>query len=148
MVVNFHLEPDAPPQKMETWPSKKDEIRVYWSPIPESFRNGIITGYRIFYKKLDEPVRNFNRAPRSVSNPDSSGALPGEKFKNVNGTTFETNIDGLVKYSWYQLRIGALTSKGLGPTFQVKGTCKQGGTTNSDFIPHVLRNLLIVSRRL
>ena len=122
-------EPDAPPQKMESWPGKSDSIKVYWSRIPESLRNGIITGYRIFYKQLDAPVRNLKRAPRSVVDVASLGAEPGEKVKDVNATTYETEIGRLREYSWYQIRIGALTSRGLGPTYTVKGTCKQGGNS-------------------
>ena len=59
----------------------------------------------------------------------SLGALPGEKVKEVNGTTYQTNLVGLTSYSWYQIRIGAVTSKGLGPTFSIEGTCKQEGTS-------------------
>ena len=73
------------------------------------------------------PVRDFKRAPRSVNRLTAYGALPGEKMKIVNATTYETELDGLKHYSWYQIRIGAVTSKGLGVTFTVNGTCKQGG---------------------
>ena len=113
---------------MESWPSKTDSISLYWSPMPESLRNGIIIGYRIFYKQLNAPVRNLKRAPRSVDALATLGALPGERVKDVNATTYETNLVGLSKYSWYEIRIGALTSKGLGPTFSINGTCKQEGT--------------------
>ena len=73
------------------------------------------------------PVRNFKRAPRSVNRLTAYGALPGEKMKIVNPTTYETELDGLKDYSWYQIRIGAVTSKGLGVTFTINGTSKQRG---------------------
>lgn len=53
------------------------------------------------------------------------GAEPGEKWKEVNATTYHTDIAELKDYSWYQIRIGAFTSVGLGTIFTINGTCKQ-----------------------
>ena len=44
----------------------------------------------------------------------------------VNSSTYSVGIDDLKDYSWYQVRVGALTSKGLGVTFTINGTTKQG----------------------
>eukprot|EP00795_Rhopilema_esculentum_P002629 gene2630-826_t len=118
--------PDASPTFVETWPSKFDAIKVYWSPIPESLRNGIILGYRIFYKSIDTAMRQYHRAPRAINPFAVYGAEPGEKMKEVNATTFETEIAELKDFSWYQVRIGAFTSKGLGVTNTINGTTKQG----------------------
>ena len=128
-IVHFiALEPDAPPTIVETWPSKFHAIKVYWSPIPESLRNGIILGYRIFYKSIDTAMRQYHRAPRAINPLAVYGAEPGEQMKEVNATTLETEIAELKDYSWYQVRIGAFTSKGLGMTYTINGTTKQGGT--------------------
>ncbi len=127
-MLNFFIsEPDDTPNLVESWPSKINTIKLYWSPIPESLRNGIIIAYRIFYKPINMPVRDLKRAPRSLNPLAVYGALPGEKMKIVDATTFETELDGLKDYSWYQIRIGAVTSKGMGVTFTVNGTCKQEG---------------------
>ena len=99
---------------------------MFWSPIPESLRNGIILGYRIFYKPIDIPLRKYDRAPRAIDPLAIYGALPGEKMKEVNSTTYETELTDLEDYSWYSIRIGAFTSKGLGVTVTFNGTCKQG----------------------
>ena len=72
------------------------------------------------------PVRDLRRAPRSINPLAVYGASPGEKMKIMNATTYETELDGLKDYSWYQIRIGAVTSKGLGATITLNGTCKQG----------------------
>ena len=118
---------------------------VFWSPIPESLRNGIITGYRIFYKQLSAPVRNLKRAPRSVNDLTLLGAQPGEQVQDVNGTAYKANLEGLKKHSWYQIRIGALTSKGLGPTFSINGTCKQEGSAHIMLVQSVIYSLDILT---
>ncbi len=122
----FILAPDAPPSIVETWPGTTDSIKIFWNPIPESKRSGIILSYRIFYKPLDVPLHKYNRAPRSVNQYAAYGALPGEKMLVVNATTYQVEIADLKFYSWYQVRIGAVTSQGLGVTFSINGTCKQG----------------------
>ncbi len=71
-------------------------------------------------------MRRYDRAPRSVNSLAIFGALPGEKMKEVGGAVYETEIDGLVHFSWYQIRVAALTSKGLGVSVSINGTCKQG----------------------
>ena len=114
-----------PPTLVETWPSQVNSINIYWSPIPESHRNGIILGYRVFYKPIDEPQRHYDRAPRSLNQFAIYGALPGEKMVEVNSSASSVEIKGLKDFSWYQLRIGAFSSKGLGATFTINGTAKQ-----------------------
>ena len=90
-------------------------------------RNGIILGYRVFYKPINAELRRYERAPRAVDPLGIYGALPGEKMKEVNSTTFATRLEDLKDYSWYSIRIGAFTSKGLGLTVTINGTCKQDG---------------------
>lgn len=129
-IVTFLLafaEPDATPTLTESWPSTVNSIKVFWSPIPESLRNGIILGYRIFYKPINVPLHRHERAPRAVDPLAVYGALPGEKMKEVNSTTYSTELTGLEHYNWYSIRIGAFTSKGLGFTYTLNGTCKQSG---------------------
>ena len=46
-------------------------------------------------------------------------------MNEVNGTAFQTLLTDLKNYSWYSIRIGAFTSKGLGITAKINGTCKQ-----------------------
>ncbi|XP_031572276.1 receptor-type tyrosine-protein phosphatase F-like [Actinia tenebrosa] len=42
--------PDAPPLITDITPISHDTMKVTWSPIAEDKRNGIIKGYRIYYK--------------------------------------------------------------------------------------------------
>ena len=123
-------EPDMSPMFVETWPSQSDSIKIFWSPIPESYRNGIILGYRIFYKAIDVALRHYDRAPRSVNEFAIYGALPGEKMVEVNSSDYSMELKSLKDYSWYQVRIGAFTSKGLGVTFAINGTAKQESKIN------------------
>lgn len=74
---------------------------------------------------IDEPQRRYDRAPRSVNEFTAYGALNGETMIECNSSTYEIEITDLRNYSWYNIRIGAYTSKGLGPTFTVKGTTRQ-----------------------
>ena len=117
--------PDEPPTAIETWPSRSNSIHIYWSRIPESHRNGIILGYRIFYKPIDEPQRRYDRAPRSLNQYAIYGALPGEKMVEVNSSANSVEIKDLKDYSWYKVRVGAFTSKGLGAMFAINGTTVQ-----------------------
>ena len=121
----FNSVPDEPPTTIETWPSQPDSINVYWSPIPESHRNGIILGYRVFYKPIDEPQRRYDRAPRSLNQFAIYGGLPGEKMVEVNSSANSVEIKDLKDYSWYEVRVGAFTSKGFGVTFTINGTTTQ-----------------------
>ena len=72
-------------------------------------------------------MRQYHRAPRAINPLAVYGAEPGEQMVEVNATTSEMEISGLKNYSWYQVRIGAFTSKGLGVTYTIIGTTKQGG---------------------
>ena len=54
-------------------------------------------------------------------------------MKEVNASVFHTEISGLKHYSWYHIRIGAFTSKGLGATSSINGTCKQSSKLSSWF---------------
>ena len=123
----IYLEPDAPPKKVETWPSNSKSIKVFWNPIDESLRNGIILKYRIFHRPWLIPLRQYHRAPRSVGSLKALGAFPGENIKDVNGTETETTLDGLEEYRWYHIRIGGVTSEGVGVTFSINGSCLQRG---------------------
>lgn len=73
---------------------------VYWSTLLESLRNGIIIGYRIFYRPIHVPLYRYERAPRSVNDLAIYGAKIGEKMVEVNGSTYKTEIRDLDLYSW------------------------------------------------
>ena len=85
------------------------------------------------------PQRRYDRAPRSVNEFAIYGALPGEKMTEVNSSTYSVGIDDLKDYSWYQVRVGAFTSKGLGVTFTINGTTKQQSKSlHKGFVYHCI----------
>lgn len=43
--------PSSGPEELNILKTTKNEIRIYWTKVPESSRNGIITAYSICYKE-------------------------------------------------------------------------------------------------
>ncbi|KAG8192662.1 hypothetical protein JTE90_009692 [Oedothorax gibbosus] len=90
--------PSATPQNVTLEPASSTSIIIRWDPPPVESQNGIITGYKIRFKK-----------------------------KNGNGETFTTDgnrrlyaLSGLEKASQYNIKIAALTVNGTGPFTETK----------------------------
>ena len=86
--------------------------------------------YRTFYKLQESEILKSHRVVRSIGdlvNDTIEGLMPGESFKDVNGSHVTVVIDNLQPYRWYVLRIGALTTEGLGPTVTLNASCLQSG---------------------
>ena len=71
-------------------------IKTSWQLPQEDSRNGIIIGFKLFYKR------------------QSSGE-PATVITINNGTTSAKDITGLFKYTEYELQVLAFTSVGDGP---------------------------------
>ena len=68
-------------------------LRASWQLPPEDSRNGIITGFKLFYKKKT-----------------SAGSATTEPI--IDGNTLTKTIGGLFKYTEYEFQVLALTSVG------------------------------------
>ena len=88
--------------------SNSTSIAVFWQLPPADSRNGIISGYKLFFKKKGS-------AERSTSLTIS------------NGTTRYKKLTGLDKYTEYAFQLLAFTAVGDGPNSSIKF-----GETNED----------------
>ena len=94
------------------------EILVRWKNVDETERNGIILGFKIYYRA----VGNF-----SVNRTVMVKEIDGE-------STTETVLTGLEKFIEYSISVLAFTSKGDGPnSTEVTATTDQDGMNTSNF---------------
>ena len=75
-------------------------ITATWQPPPADSRNGIITGFKLFYKERG-----------------SAGPTNTEQINNK--ATFSKTVTGLLKYTEYEFKVLAFTSVGDGPNSSV-----------------------------
>ena len=104
-------------------------IFASWQLPPEYSRNGIIKGFKLFYKKKD------------------SSALLTPLFITNNGTLNKT-ITGLSKFTQYEFQVLAYTSVGDGPKSHVKvEKTKEDGKYNCPKQKDSFVNLHTLSKR-
>ena len=84
-------------------------ITASWQLPPEDSRNGIVTGFKLFYKK-------------------KGSAGPPTQFTFNSGSNLTKVVTGLEKYTEYDFQVLAFTSVGDGPNSTVKSeTTKEDG---------------------
>ena len=88
-------------------------IRASWQLPPEDSRNGIIIGFKLFYKK-----KGFAGSASTVLFND--------------GNTLTKGVTGLLKYTEYEFQVLAFTSAGDGMNSSVKTV-----RTNEDGKPNI-----------
>ena len=95
------LVPSQAPTSFSVTAKSSASIEASWQLPPTDSRNGIITGFKLFYKK-----KGSSRPSRSLS---------------INsGSTRTKVVTGLDKYTEYQFQVLAFTSAGDGPKSSVK----------------------------
>ena len=95
--------PSQAPTNLTATAGSSTSILVSWQLPPPYSRNGIITGFQLFYnRKYPAPC------PQTTNTVTISG-----------GTTLTENITGLLKYTEYEFRVLAFTSIGGGPNSSV-----------------------------
>ena len=93
--------PSKAPTSFSVTAKSSASIEASWQLPPTDSRNGIITGFKLFYKK-----KGSSRPSRSLS---------------INsGSTRTKVVTGLDKYTEYQFQVLAFTSAGDGPKSSVK----------------------------
>ena len=93
--------PSSPPSSFSVNASSSTSIRASWQLPPADSQNGIITGFKLFYKKNDS-------AGSATVVPINSAA------------TLTKNVSGLDKYTEYEFQVLAFTSVGDGPNSSVE----------------------------
>ena len=97
IICNFSITvPSQPPRGFTLAATTSESITASWQLPPKDSRNGIIIGYKLFYKEKG-----------------SSGA-GSSKLINSQATRSQ-EVTGLVKYTGYEFQILAFTSVGDGP---------------------------------
>ena len=95
-VCDFFLSvPDQPPDGITAHASSSStSITVSWSLVPLGHRNGVVTGYRVFYIDLAETQAKLN--------------------VTVELNIYSAELTGLLPYTNYCIQVLAFTSKGNG----------------------------------
>ena len=91
--------PDAAPRNVDGYNKSSESIEVTWENVIGKDRNGIITGYKVYYKAVEEFALNKTEEVEVVNN--------GIAVKQV--------LVSLEKYISYNITVLAFTSKGDGP---------------------------------
>ena len=92
----FPLVPSKAPANFAVNAVDSTSVRASWQMPPEDSRNGIITGFKLFYKEKG------SGSPQTVITISS-------------GSTLTTDVSGLHKYTEYNFQVLAFTSTGDGP---------------------------------
>ncbi|XP_054624648.1 receptor-type tyrosine-protein phosphatase S-like isoform X2 [Dunckerocampus dactyliophorus] len=93
--------PSAPPEGVSCESASSTSLRVSWRPPPLEGQNGDLAGYELRYRRVS----------------GSGGRGQGQE---VNGLPIpaqqgNTLVEGLEKWSWYNITMAASTSEGIGP---------------------------------
>ena len=91
----FFSVPSRPPINMTAFNTSSTSINVTWEPVPDDHVNGIVLGYRLFYKQADKAIDDFSNL-------------------TVNSTVFSIELESLEFYTKYELQLLAFTVVGDG----------------------------------
>ncbi|XP_032930055.1 protein sidekick-1 [Catharus ustulatus] len=111
--------PDEPPSSVLVTPHTTSSVLVQWQPPRVESVNGLLLGYRIYYRELDYDT-GAGTESRNVQNPSALRAelTPQGSFKTVNSssalTTYE--LTQLKKYKRYEVLMTAYNIIGESPT--------------------------------
>ena len=87
--------PDHAPINVTAYDTSSTSINVTWQPIPPDHVNGILQGYHVIYRRIN----NFGDNISMVT---------------VNNTVLHTELTGLGKYKLYSIQVAGRTLVGLG----------------------------------
>ena len=113
LLINCSISvPSSPPSAFSLTAKTSTSITASWQ-LPQCARNGIITGFKLFYKKKDS-------AELAIMVPINSGG------------TLTKDVTGLDKYTEYEFQVLAYTSVGDGPnsSVEVERTLQDGKMSN------------------
>ena len=103
--------PDRGPADLQVWTPHSTALHVRWIDVPDPYKNGIIEGYKVHYMEIDG-----NGSAVTEDFPPSQRSL---------------SIEGLKKFTLYNVTVLAYTSKGDGVvTWKVLMTDQDGKSTD------------------
>nr|XP_014267767.2 receptor-type tyrosine-protein phosphatase S isoform X4 [Maylandia zebra] len=94
--------PSAAPEGVSCESASSTSLRVSWGPPPMEGQNGELAGYELRYQK--------------VSGAGGGGLGPEVKDLPIPAQQGQTVVEGLEKWSWYNITIAASTAEGTGPS--------------------------------
>uniref|UniRef100_A0A663F5Z6 Sidekick cell adhesion molecule 1 n=1 Tax=Aquila chrysaetos chrysaetos TaxID=223781 RepID=A0A663F5Z6_AQUCH len=111
--------PGEPPSSVLVTPHTTSSVLVQWQPPKVESLNGLLLGYRIYYRELDYDT-GAGTESKTIQNPSALRAelTPQSSFKTVNSssalTTYE--LTQLKKYKRYEVLMTAYNVIGESPT--------------------------------
>uniref|UniRef100_A0A8D2QDC0 Sidekick cell adhesion molecule 1 n=1 Tax=Zonotrichia albicollis TaxID=44394 RepID=A0A8D2QDC0_ZONAL len=102
--------PDEPPSSVLVTPHTTSSVLVQWQPPRMESVNGLLLGYRIYYRELDYDT-GAGTESKTIQNPS---ALRAELTRNSALTTYE--LTQLKKYKRYEVLMTAYNVIGESPT--------------------------------
>ncbi len=95
--------PSKAPSSFTVTAYSSTSISVSWQLPPAGSRNGVIRGFKLFYKKKG-----------------SAGLPTTFTINSTNGAIVTKNVTGLDKYTEYEFQVLAFTSVGDGPNSSIE----------------------------
>ena len=87
--------PSLPPQNLWANNISSTALRIKWNPVPTGFVHGILLGYKVLYRKSNEPSTSYTK----ITIPPGIGLQ---------------EVYNLMKFNFYTIRVLAFTIKGEG----------------------------------
>uniref|UniRef100_A0A672ZLG2 Sidekick cell adhesion molecule 1a n=1 Tax=Sphaeramia orbicularis TaxID=375764 RepID=A0A672ZLG2_9TELE len=98
--------PDEPPVILAVRPTTTTSVLVQWKPPREDSINGVLTGYRLYYRELPANTSTFAEADIQATKNNTASALITTKstFKTVSSASLtEFELTQLKKFKRYQI---------------------------------------------
>ncbi|XP_067858995.1 protein sidekick-1 isoform X2 [Heptranchias perlo] len=114
--------PSEPPVILSVIPRTTTSVLVQWQPPKEEGLNGILVGFRIYYRELVyENVPGFNIQPIGDPSALQTELTPESSFKTVSSSTVtEFELTQLKKYTRYEILMKAFNVVGESPASSPK----------------------------
>ncbi|XP_023672749.2 protein sidekick-2 isoform X2 [Paramormyrops kingsleyae] len=110
--------PDEAPVILSVTPHTTTSVLIRWQPPPEEQINGILLGFRVWYRELlYDRLRSFSeRSADSPSAPWTELTSP-YSIRNLSDTSLtQHELDSLSKHKRYEIRLSVYNAVGDGPT--------------------------------
>ncbi|XP_037546465.1 protein sidekick-1 [Nematolebias whitei] len=98
--------PNEPPVILSVKPTTTTSVLVQWKPPTEDGINGVLTGYRVYYRELPVNTSTFTEAEVQTTKNNTTSALITTKstFKTVSSASLtEFELTQLKKFKRYQI---------------------------------------------
>ena len=122
LVVVFLVAPDGPPGNIIAINRTRDSITISWDAVEDNLKNGVLSGYEIFWKEVASNVNGSIKVGwddgKRRKKRDTSSAQAMQKSNDI--TNYPTiheriyTIPNLTVYTNYSVKIAAYTVA-LGP---------------------------------